>query len=185
MPPTFFSSTFARHLPRLLRLSRLSRSTRTSRTSRLPRFAPIVLLLLALMGLSSLGAYQMAQRLGLAEMQATGLHRLDLYAASLEREIGKYAFLPGTLELQADVLDLLAQPAGHKPPDKVNAYLEQLNDRAGTLAIYVINPQGQVLATSNWRRADSYLGENLSFRPYFRGRGPGQRPLLRHRHHPG
>lgn len=132
------------------------------------RLAPLVLLLLALMGLSSLGAYQMAQRLGLAEMQATGLHRLDLYAASLEREIGKYAFLPGTLELQADVLDLLARPAGRQPPDKVNAYLEQLNDRAGTLAIYVINPQGQVLATSNWRRADSYLGENLSFRPYFR-----------------
>jgi len=150
MPPKFLFSTLARHLLRA------------------PRFAPILLLLLALMGLSSLGAYQMAQRLGLAEMQATGLHRLDLYAASLEREIGKYAFLPGTLELQAEVLDLLAHPAGHKPPDKVNAYLEQLNDRAGTLAIYVINPQGQVLATSNWRRADSYLGENLSFRPYFR-----------------
>ena len=150
MPLPFLPSTLARHLPRA------------------PRFAPILLLLLALMGLSSLGAYQMAQRLGLAEIQATGLHRLDLYAASLEREIGKYAFLPGTLELQAEVLDLLSKPAGQKPPDKVNAYLEQLNDRAGTLAIYVINPQGLVLATSNWRRADSYLGENLSFRPYFR-----------------
>src|SRR5450830_746180 len=150
MPPKSPFSTLARHLPRA------------------PRFAPVLLLLLALMGLSSLGAYQMAQRLGLADMQATGLHRLDLYAASLEREIGKYAFLPGTLELQSEVLDLLAHPAGQKPPNKVNAYLEQLNDRAGTLAIYVINPQGLVLATSNWRRADSYLGENLSFRPYFR-----------------
>src|SRR5450830_1822884 len=150
MPPTSLFSTLARHLLRA------------------PRFAPVLLLLLALMGLSSLGAYQMAQRLGLADMQATGLHRLDLYAASLEREIGKYAFLPGTLELQSEVLDLLAHPAGQKPPNKVNAYLEQLNDRAGTLAIYVINPQGLVLATSNWRRADSYLGENLSFRPYFR-----------------
>jgi len=150
MPPKYLFSTLARHLQRA------------------PRFAPILLLLLALMGLSSLGAYQVAQRLGLAEMQATGLHRLDLYAASLEREIGKYAFLPGTLELQEAALDLLAHPAGQKPPNKVNAYLEQLNDRAGTLAIYVINPQGLVLATSNWRRADSYLGENLSFRPYFR-----------------
>jgi two-component system C4-dicarboxylate transport sensor histidine kinase DctB len=32
----------------------------------------------------------------------------------------------------------------------------------------VIDPEGRVLATSNWRRADSFLGENLSFRPYFR-----------------
>ncbi|MDD0809581.1 ATP-binding protein [Curvibacter sp. RS43] len=136
--------------------------------SRALRLLPALLLLLALMGASGLGAYQIAQRLGLADMQATGLHRLELYAASLEREIGKYAFLPGTLELQSEVLDLLAHPAGAKSPNRVNAYLEQLNDRAGTLAIYVINPQGQVLATSNWRRADSYLGENLSFRPYFR-----------------
>ncbi|MDD0837103.1 ATP-binding protein [Curvibacter sp. HBC61] len=132
------------------------------------RLLPALLLLLALMGLSGVAAYQIAQRLGLADVQATGLHRLELYAASLEREIGKYAFLPGTLALQAEVLELLTQPAGRLSPNRVNAYLEQLNDRAGTLAIYVINPQGQVMATSNWRRADSYLGENLSFRPYFR-----------------
>jgi two-component system C4-dicarboxylate transport sensor histidine kinase DctB len=72
-----------------------------------------------------------AQRLGLAEVQATGLHRLELYGASLEREIGKYAFLPGTLELEPGVLDLLAHPAP-AAAGRVNRYLEQLNERAGT-----------------------------------------------------
>ena len=136
--------------------------------SRPLRYLPILLLLLALMGLSGFGAHRFAQQLGLAELQTTGLHRLDLYTASLEREIGKYAFLPGTLGLERDVLALLGQADDGKLAHQVNAYLEQLNERAGTLSIYVINTAGTVVAASNWRRADSFIGEDLSFRPYFR-----------------
>jgi two-component system C4-dicarboxylate transport sensor histidine kinase DctB len=132
------------------------------------RHLPIFLLLLALMGVSGFGAHRIAQQLGLAELQTTGLHRLDLYTASLEREIGKYAFLPGTLGLERDVIELLRHPAEGKLAPPVNAYLEQLNERAGTLSIYVIDAAGHVVASSNWRRADSFVGEDLSFRPYFR-----------------
>lgn len=136
--------------------------------SRPLRHLPILMLLLALMALSGFGAHRFAQQLGLAELQTTGLHRLDLYTASLEREIGKYAFLPGTLGLERDVLALLGQADGDKLAHQVNVYLEQLNERAGTLSIYVINTAGKVVASSNWRRADSFIGEDLSFRPYFR-----------------
>ena len=127
-----------------------------------------VLLLLAGVGLSGFLAYMLAQRMGQAQIQATGLHRLELYTASLQREISKYAFLPGTLELEKEVQTLLSASAVPRSADGVNAYLEQLNERAGTLAIYVINLQGRVVATSNWRRPDSFLGEDLRFRPYFR-----------------
>jgi two-component system C4-dicarboxylate transport sensor histidine kinase DctB len=133
----------------------------------MPRFRslPLLFVCLLLVGLSGFSAYRIGQRLGIADLQATGLHRLDLYATSLEREIGKYAFLPGTLSLAPEVIDLLA---GGGDGARVNAYLEKLNERAGTLSIYVMDTQGKVLATSNWRRPDSFLGEDLSFRPYFR-----------------
>lgn len=148
-----------------------------------------VLLLLAGVGLSGALAYVWVQRMEQAQIQATGLHRLELYTASLQREISKYAFLPGTLELSPEVLALLRAAPGVSAPstlaarrasssgsldsplrdaDGVNAYLEQLNERAGTLSIYVIDLQGRVVATSNWRRPDSFMGEDLSFRPYFR-----------------
>ena len=129
---------------------------------------PILLLLLAFMAVSGLAAHRIAQQLGLADLQATGLHRLDLYTASLEREIGKYAFLPGTLGLERDVLALLGHPGDNALAPRVSAYLEQLNERAGTLAIYLVDTTGHVAASSNWRRADSFLGEDLAFRPYFR-----------------
>lgn len=132
------------------------------------RYLPILTLLLALTVLSGLAAHRIALQLGLAELQSTGLHRLELYTASLEREIGKYAFLPGTLGLERDVLALLRKNDVAQLAPRVNAYLEQLNERAGTLSIYVIDTTGQVVASSNWRRADSFIGEDLAFRPYFR-----------------
>jgi C4-dicarboxylate-specific signal transduction histidine kinase len=135
---------------------------------RLLRHLPILMLLVMLMLLSSISTYRITQQLGLAELQATGLQRLDLYSASLEQEIGKYAFLPGTLSLEPDVLALLKPGQGDKSAARVNAYLEQLNERAGTLSIYVIDTAGHVVASSNWRRADSFVGEELTFRPYFR-----------------
>jgi len=146
------------------------RLRRLLRLFRQPRLGPLPLLLVCavLVGLSGFFAYRVAHRLGIAELQATGLHRLDLYSASLEREIGKYAFLPGTLTLEPDVLALLAKAEADTPAtNRVNRYLEELNERAGTLAVYVLDTRGVVRATSNWRRADSYFGENDSFRPYF------------------
>ncbi|MCK6411529.1 MAG: ATP-binding protein [Azonexus sp.] len=134
-----------------------------------PNLRPLSVLIasLLLMLLAGSVAYRFAQRLGLADLQATGMHRLELYSASLEREIGKYAFLPGTLTLQPEVLRLLTRPQAQTAAG-VNAFLEQLNERAGTLSIYVIDRDGQVRASSNWRRPDSFVGEDLSFRPYFR-----------------
>ena len=130
------------------------------------RSYPLLLLSLLLVTLTGFSAYRIAQRLGIAELQATGLHRLDLYASSLEREISKYAFLPGTLSLVPDVIELFAARPGDGA--RVNAYLERLNELAGTLSIFVMDPRGRVLASSNWRRSDSFIGEDLSFRPYFR-----------------
>jgi two-component system C4-dicarboxylate transport sensor histidine kinase DctB len=145
------------------------------------RYLLLLISLIILMVMSGFGAYRIAQQLGLADLQTTGLHRLDLYSASLEREIGKYAFLPGTLGLERDVLALL-EKSNHDKSGKlepqVNAYLEQLNERAGTLSIYLIDTNGHVVASSNWRRADSFVGEELAFRPYFREAMEGGHGLL-------
>ena len=127
----------------------------------------LLLALAALVAVASLTTYQISQRMGLAELQTTGRHRLDLYTASLEREIGKYAYFPATLGLEEDVLGFLNRADDKTLAAKTNVYLERLNERAGTLAIYVLDNKGKVRATSNWRRSDSYLGEDLAFRAYF------------------
>ncbi|HYD60848.1 MAG TPA: ATP-binding protein [Noviherbaspirillum sp.] len=135
----------------------------------LHRLPALILIFAALMAGASLFTFRYSLMLGMADLQATGRHRLNLYATSLEREIDKYAYFPTTLGLERDVLQLLATTAPSPAQvDQVNQYLEQLNERAGSLSIYILNRKGKVVAASNWRRADSFVGEDLSFRPYFR-----------------
>lgn len=137
-------------------------------TRRVRFLVPLLAGLIAFSVAAGLAGYRLSLSMGLAELQATGRHRLDLYTTSLEREIDKYAYFPATLGLERDVIELLANPANVTLTERVDIYLERLNQRAGTLSIYVLDRQGTVLASSNWRQADSFIGEDLAYRPYFK-----------------
>lgn len=127
-----------------------------------------LLLLAVLAGSVGYATYRWSEAREYAALQQMGKHRLDLYAASLDREIEKYAYFPNTLGLEPSVLNLLRHPEDKRLVAEANLYLEQLNARAGTLSIYVLDKHGKVMATSNWQRPDSFLGEDLSYRPYYR-----------------
>ncbi len=133
----------------------------------LSRVTTLLLLFAALTLAASQLAFRYSLSAGMAELESTGRHRLDLYAASLEREIDKYGYFPALLGLDQSVLDLLAAPDATRVA-RMNHYLEQLNARAGSLSIYILDREGRVVASSNWRQRDSFIGENLFFRPYFR-----------------
>lgn len=135
----------------------------------LPPCLRAVLLILLWLAASSLGGwlgYQGFVKIGLETVVAAGNNRLDLYAASLRREIDKFAFLPDVVALQPEILSLLQSPGDERLQSRANLYLEELSRRAGTLSVYMLDHDGHVLAASNWRRADSFVGENLGFRPY-------------------
>jgi two-component system C4-dicarboxylate transport sensor histidine kinase DctB len=133
------------------------------------RLAALVLIFAGLVIGVSVLAFRYSLATGMTELQATGRHRLDLYATNLEREIDKYAYFPAILGLDRDVLAMLSAPSP-APAEvmQLNQYLEQLNARAGSLSIYILDSKGKVVAASNWRQAGSFLGEDLFFRPYFR-----------------
>ena len=124
-----------------------------------------VLLLLLVFG-AGYAAYQLSDSRGVQTLAESGERQLELNARAVESEITKYTYLPSLLELEGNIARLLQNPT---PPRRlqVNRYLTGLNQRAGSLAIYVLDPEGRVVATSNWARADSYLGEDLSFREYY------------------
>ncbi|MYM24911.1 GHKL domain-containing protein [Duganella sp. FT135W] len=103
-----------------------------------------------------------------AKLREAGAQRLDGYAVSLDNLLSKYEFLPGTLELNKDVIALLQRPDDGTLRNEVNTYLEQLNRRSGATTIYIVNLQGVTQAASNWRAADSFVGDNVAFRPYVR-----------------
>ena len=130
-------------------------------------------LIIALMiGLGYIG-FWISEYYGIRTLSDTGERQLELHARTVESEISKYTYLPSLLELESSVSKLLADP-NQETRKTVNEYLEGLNRRSRSRAIYVMDTTGRVLATSNWRDADSYQGEDLSFRAYFQNAVRGQ-----------
>lgn len=130
------------------------------------------LILLLTIGLGYAG-YRISEHFGIRSLSENGERQLELHARTVESELGKYTYLPSLLELESSVSSLLAEPSAQNR-DSVNQYLEGLNRRSRSRAIYVLDTNGRVVATSNWRDTDSYLGEDLSFRAYFQNAVRGQ-----------
>ncbi|KQV79677.1 C4-dicarboxylate transporter [Massilia sp. Root351] len=107
-------------------------------------------------------------------LRAAGAQRLEVYATSLENLLDKYDLVPRMLELEKDVVALLEKPGDEDLRNSVNEYLEGLNHKAGSSNIYIVNLQGRTQAASNWRSKDSFVGDDVNFRPYIRNALRGQ-----------
>ncbi len=124
---------------------------------------PLIFVLMIGLGYA---AYLVSENNGIKSLSESGERQLELHARTVESEISKYTYLPSVLELESSVSQLLNEPSPELQQE-VNRYLEGLNRRSRSRAIYVLDTTGRVLATSNWRDSDSYQGEDLSFRAYF------------------
>ena len=107
------------------------------------------------------------QQRQLDELHRTLDSRAELYAASIGGALNKYEFLPLAVAQSEAVAQLLEQPTAARVVD-INAYLIDINRRAGAFAVYVLDAQGTTLASSNWQDRSSYVGVNYGFRPYFK-----------------
>src|SRR5436190_13399258 len=119
----------------------------------------------ALCALVSWLAYALAIEANMAELRRAADSRLDYYRLSLESTLEKYESLPYVLAQQSEVTRVLAAPDTQAA--SVNAYLERVAGQAKLSAIYVMDPNGNTLVSSNWRLSSSFVGKNYGFRPYF------------------
>ncbi len=109
-----------------------------------------------------------SERQGIAELRADSNHRLDLFSSAVQGVIKRLEYVPATIQLNQDVLDLLNHPDDVQQLRVGNDYLRRLNAHLGSVAVFVMNDRGVVIASSNGERPDdSLLHEDLSFRPYF------------------
>src|SRR5690242_10135746 len=114
-------------------------------------------------------AVEVAWHRGLDALTEAGAHRLDLYAASLRSELGRYELLPAIAARQDSFRILLEAPRDSRRAllPAVDSYLEAVNRDAGSVAVDVIDLNGDVIAASNWNQAMSFVGTNVAYRPYF------------------
>lgn len=131
------------------------------------RRALVVLVALALIAAAGYGVFERSFAQGTSSLRVASNDRLDLFASVVEARVRRLEPVPATIQLNPVVVRLLQAPtAAHA--QAANDYLARLNAHLGSLAVFVLDVRGVVLASSNTsRRDDSLRGEDVSYRPYY------------------
>lgn len=108
-----------------------------------------------------------ARNRALAEAGQRGNVSAELLASALEREHERFRLATLVLAQDADARAVLAGENGQRL-DAFNRKLEALSRDMGAAAIYLLDTKGLTLASSNWQRPETFVGQNYGFRSYFR-----------------
>ncbi|WP_420874518.1 sensor histidine kinase [Paraburkholderia tropica] len=153
-----------------------------SRGKRVPQFSPspsdspeatsvtrrlIVFIVLAV-GLAVVCAlaWSLAWQTGIDALRRNAAVRGDRTTAALKSTLERYESLPYLVGAHPLVQDVLADPRPEWVAE-ANRYLEDVNRHARATTTYIIGADGRCIAASNWRGADSFVGSEYRFRPYF------------------
>lgn len=137
--------------------------TRRERRRSFVMFATAVALVMLL---GFVATYLSAERAGRHDLMAASNDQLHRAFTKFEREIDKLGILPLTMAMDQRVGSFLAATDRGAQAGEINHYLATLNMAAGTLQIYLIDAGGTVIASSNWKDSSSFVGRNISYRPY-------------------
>ncbi len=132
-------------------------------TRRLLIFVALAAGLIAACGLT----WTITWRHGIDTLRRNAAVRVDRTTNTLKSTLDRYESLPYLLAGHPFVQEVLDAPSPVLV-ERANRYLEDLNQRARATATYIIRADGICVAASNWRGgADSFVGAEYLFRPYF------------------
>lgn len=92
---------------------------------------------------------------------------IDIHSLGLRSDVAKFSTVPYIAAQQQEVVAALLTNDDQAIRLNANRYLEDVNLRAGSDALYVMNLKGMTIAASNWESPKSFVGQNYGNRPYF------------------
>ena len=128
----------------------------------------LVALMIGIVGFLAIAAGDAVEGDRLRQMTERGRFEAERRVSQLAAELHRYDYLADVLASHPDAIEVLLAPANAAAVDRANRYLETINRAAASAALYLIGPDGKCLAASNWRDPVSFVGIDVSFRPYYR-----------------
>nr|WP_245507816.1 sensor histidine kinase [Shinella granuli] len=122
---------------------------------------PIVVVLTILQG----GALLTRSYMDEASLQAGTTLRLAV--AALGGHLSRYEPLPALIADHDDIEALLQAPSDAELRRTANQYLKEINGLLESSDIYVMTPDGNTIAASNYETPGTFVGQNFDYRPYF------------------
>ena len=122
---------------------------------------PIVVVLAILQG----GALLTRSYMEEASLQAGSALRLAV--AALAGHLSRYEPLPALIADHKDIEALLKAPDDSALRRTASEYLKEINYLLESSDIYVLTPDGNTVAASNYDTPGTFVGQNFHYRPYF------------------
>ncbi len=128
----------------------------------------MLMLLIGCVAVVMCTVHVLAARKASNDIREAGARQLHIIALDLESVLEKFETLPFALSFQSDVAQVLARPDDPAAIARLNRILQAIQQQSRVIAIYMLDHNGNTLASSNWDQPHGYIGNNFSFRPYFR-----------------
>lgn len=122
-----------------------------------------------------IAATRTATSIYMAEARARAVASLGLTIQALDGHLRRFEAVPDLLADQERVLRLVQNPTDAVRVQVMNAWLQARNSALESSDIYIMTPDGVTIAASNYHRADSFIGQNFTYRPYFTAALVGQK----------
>lgn len=132
----------------------------------LQRLVPAILATLCVGVAVFLSVQPYFERASLAETT----RRAQLFQSTLDQALTRFQHLPQVLREDPLIVGTFFGVEVHD----TNRRLAAIADRSGVDAVYLLNSEGLTIAASNHAAAQSFLGQNYGFRPYFQEAMRGQ-----------
>ncbi|MFX1739302.1 ATP-binding protein [Paraburkholderia sp. A1RI_3L] len=120
------------------------------------------------------GAYRYFFDLGMASLEASTSRELPVYVQRLERETDRFDTLLLALSMNRDVAAYLKGDHSRELSDALDRMLRDLNDSTGALQTYLVDTTLHVVASSMPDGPGSFVGRDISYRPYVQRAQPGR-----------
>ncbi|WP_017775833.1 sensor histidine kinase [Paraburkholderia kururiensis] len=120
------------------------------------------------------GAYRYFFDLGMASLEASTSRELPVYVQRLERETDRFDTLLLALSMNRDVAAYLKGDHSRERSDALDRMLRDLNESTGALQTYLVDTTLHVVASSMPDGPGSFVGRDISYRPYVQRAQPGR-----------
>lgn len=107
---------------------------------------------------SMVAAYAWSARTGFEQLDDIANRHLDLYASTLESELGKHAYLPSLIEMDPDIQRLFESPDDLTVRANAARKLASFKVRSSAITTFALDPVGTPLASSDGYREVGAIG---------------------------
>jgi two-component system, NtrC family, C4-dicarboxylate transport sensor histidine kinase DctB len=128
----------------------------------------LISLVLACAAAAVLAVYMIAASKARNDIHAAGDRQLQIITLDLESVLEKFETLPFALAFHPDLARALTHPNDRDVINRLNLTLQSIQRQAKVSAIYLMDLEGDTLASSNWDEPLTFVDKNFGFRPYFR-----------------